>query len=254
MERRDGATGRGRARKGSRRILGFLALAPVLTLAACERDIFDIDVDLSPHAYTADFGPPMGEIPTVTCTAAAPGVCGAVPVVDIASMNDGPADVSVAVGCDAPSGRCYAQATARIGFEVNVLMDEAFITRVERKATTLVRMLDIAYTLPKNTLTIDVPKVDVFVGPAGSHSEKDAGVVLVDSIPLIAAGTTFTERRHLTLADGSPARALLETSIQAREPFVFLVVTAPRLEAGEPMPGGAFEIVLYPKVRFGLPR
>jgi hypothetical protein len=225
-----------------------------LMLGACEKDILDVDVPLTPRSYAADFGPSMGDIPTVTCTAEAAGVCGALPVVDLASMNDGPADVSIAVGCDAAKGQCFAQADATIGYEVNVLTDDAFVTKVERRATTFVIMVDIGYTLPTNTLTVDVPQIDVYVGPSGTRSAMDLNAVHVDSIAAIRAGETFEDQRHLTLGEGTPARVFLDQTIAAQEPFVLLVTTSPRLEAGAPMPAGGFQIVLYPTVRVGMPR
>jgi hypothetical protein len=238
------------------RLLRLLALGPVIVFVAtaCSRDIFDVDVDLASHAFEADFGPSMGTIPTVPCDSTMPGPCSTGMVIAVAASTV-PTDVTVTAACDATTSRCYAAARARLAYEVDVLQDDAFVTKVERGATSFVRVLDIAYTIPKNTLTFAIPHVDVYVGPVGTATETDTGVVLLDSIPPIAAGASFSdEPRHLTVADGSPARALIESNIQARTPFVLVVVAAPRLEAGAPVPGGAFEIDTFPKVRVGLPR
>jgi hypothetical protein len=107
--------------------------------------------------------------------------------------------------------------------------------------------------MPRNSLTFAVPRIDIFVGPAGTKTETDPGVVIVDSISTGAPLEIFTEPRHLTVADGSAARALIENSIQARKSFVFVVATVMRLDAGTPAPGGTFEIDLLPKIRVGLP-
>jgi len=228
----------------------FVAVA---MLGACNPDVFDVSVELAPHAYPADFGPSNGTIPVVACDATMPSVCGTGQTLAVTTADGAPADVSVAVGCDSGTARCFAEAHARLGYELDVLQDDAFVTKVERRAISVVRTIDLAYTMPKNTLTFDVPRIDVYVGPAGSTLETDTGVALVDSVSGIAAGTTFIdERRHLTLADASPARTLIEQSIQAKTPFVFLVVTAPRLDAGKPLPGGAFELDVYPTVSLGL--
>jgi hypothetical protein len=238
------------------RVLRLVALAPlVAVLVACSSDIFDIDVDLSPHPFRADFGPSSGTIPTAACDPVMPGLCGSAQVLAVTTSDGSPADVNVNVGCDSGTRRCFAEAHARLVYELDVLQDDAFVTKVERRAISFVRMLDIAYTMPTNTLTFAVPRVDVYVGPAGSRTESDAGVSIVDGISSIGAGETFVdEQRHLTLSDGSAARTLIEQSIQAKKPFVFMLVTAPRLEGGAPAPGGAFEIDLLPKVRLGFPR
>lgn len=244
------------ALRRSRLALRLIALAPIFLapFAACSRDIFDVDVNLASHSFNADFGAQGGSIPTIECDPAAPGACGNPPVVAVASAGDIPAAVSVSVGCDDASRRCYAQANASVAYELSVLSDGDFITKVERKATTFVRVVDITYTLPVNTLTFDVPSIDVYVGPSGSRVVTDPGVVLIDTITSIAAGQTITDdSRHLVLSDQSPARSLIETSIQAREPFTLIVQAAPRVQAGQPVPAGTFELVLSPKVRVGLP-
>jgi hypothetical protein len=235
------------------RIHALLALATAsLGIGACKSDVFDVDVDLAPHAYPADFGPSNGTIPTVACSAATPSVCGVSQMLSV-STDVAPADVSVVVGCDAAAARCYAEAHASLGYQLDVLQDDAFVTKVERRAISAVRNVDLAYTMPVNTLTFAIPRVDVYVGPAGAKTPTDPGVVLVDSVSSIAPGETFVaERRHLTLAQGSPARALVESNIQNKQPFVFVVATAPRLEAGAPMPGGGFQIDIYPRLGLGL--
>jgi hypothetical protein len=237
-----------------RHVLRFTTLGlAVAALAACNADVFDVDVALAPHAYQADFGTSSGTIPTVTCDATMPAACGAGQTLAATTATGAPADVSVAVGCDATSARCYAEAHALLVYELDVLQDDDFVTKVERHAISAVRSIDLAYTLPTNTLTFGLPRIDVYVGPAGSTSETDPNVTLVDSVTTIAAGVTFVDtRRHLTLADGSPARGLIEQSIQAKQPFVFVVVAAPRLEAGAALPGGAFEIDIYPTLGLGL--
>jgi hypothetical protein len=229
-----------------------LAVASI-GIVSCSPDVFDVDVDLAPHSYQADFGASSGTIPTVACDPAMPGACVTDQSFAASSTVGVPADVTVTVGCDPAIARCYAAAHARLAYELDVLQDDDFVTKVERRAISVVRGIDLAYTMPVNTLTFDVPRIDVYVGPSGTKTEADPGVALVDSISSIGAGTTFVaERRHLTLTDHTQARAQIESNIQAKEPFVFVIVTTPRLEAGAPVPGGALEIDIYPKVELGL--
>jgi hypothetical protein len=231
-----------------------LALLPmaaaVLGLAACTPDLFDVNVDLSPHSFAADFGPPSGTIPAVPCDVSGENTCASQPAV-AASTTATDADVDVSLACDGATSRCFAAARARVAYPLDVLQDDAFVTKVERRAISVVRVVDLAYTLPVNTLTFDVPRIDVYVGPAGTRTETDSGAVLVDSIDAVAAGVPLTEPRHLVLADDSPARDLIQASIQQQQTFVFVVVASPRLEAGAPVPAGAFEVDLFPKLTLG---
>ena len=225
-----------------------------LSIAACDSDILDVDVDLAAQSYAADFGPSPGMVPVVTCDSASAGACLEGQGVGASTVDQG-VEVSVESGCDPASQRCFAQARARLSQEVNVLQDDAFVTKVARRAVSAVRKVDLAYDVPMNTLTFDVPAVDVYVGPPGSLAETDPGVVMIGTLETITAGTTFvavSERRHLVLEDGSPARDLIEEHIQAKQPFVFVLVTAPRMEAGDPVPGGAFTIDVYVRLSLGL--
>jgi hypothetical protein len=73
----------------------------------------------------------------------------------------------------------------------------------------------------------------------------------VGSTVPVPAGTTVTTQMHVTIGDGSPARALIEQSIKAEQTFVFVLTLAPRIEAGAPIPGGAIEVDLFPQVALG---
>ena len=53
----------------------------------------------------------------------------------------------------------------------------------------------------------DLPSVSVYAGPEGSTTETDPGVQPIDVTAAVAAGTVVTEPLHLTLADGTMARA-----------------------------------------------
>jgi len=216
---------------------------------ACSANGPEVDVTLAPHAYRADFGASNGIVPTVACASAAATACGAGQALREATSTDAADDVNVDVRCDPESDRCFAQALARLPYELEVTRDDDFIAKVGQQPAPVVRSIDLAYTLPVNTLTFDVPRIDVYVGPWGTKTEADRGVVLLDSISSVPAGATFVdERRHLRLVEGSAAYTRIAKTIEAKQSFVFLVVTLPRLVAGSALPAGRFEVDIFPTV------
>jgi hypothetical protein len=224
------------------------AIVALATVTACNPDVLDVDVDLASQRYVSDFGASTGAVPIVPCAPAMPEACAVAGATTVAADQ-----ATVTLGCDASTSRCFASARARDSFEVDVLRDDDFVSKVARRAVTLVRTVDLAYTVPVNTLSFDVPRVDLYVGPLGTTKETDPGVAPVDTIPPIAAGTTFLDpRRHLVVADGSPARAFIVSSIQTEQPFVFVVVATTRVEAGAALPGGALEVDVYPHLLLGV--
>jgi hypothetical protein len=230
-----------------------MALTCAPLAASCSKDIFDVTVNLGAQTYSANVGQQSGTVPTVTCDPAAPTTCTGGQAVDPNStmVTTGPATVGVSLSCDAATVHCFAQANVRVVYPVNVLQDDAFVAAVAQRSISLVRLADLAYTVPVNTLTFEAPAVDVFAGPAGTALETDPGVVSVGSTTPIPAGTPVTAAQHFTIADGSPARALIEESVQAEQPFVFVLTMGPRVEAGDAIPAGMFEVDLLPQVQLG---
>jgi hypothetical protein len=230
------------------------ARAALIAIAAASCGLFDFDVNLSKQTFTLDFGTQTGTMPAIACDASA-GACDAAASfnLDTSSESGGvPSTTAVTLGCDTSSHQCYAQVTSRAVQTMSVLQDNDFSSKVARHAVSFVKVADVAYTIPSNTLTFDVPKADVYAGPAGATRETDPGVALLGSTQPIAAGTTMTTALHLIVDDNNPARPVIEHAVENKQDFVFIVVVSPRLDAGQPVPAGAVQIVVAPKLTVGL--
>ena len=216
-------------------------------------DVFDFSVSLTSQTFKLDFGQQSGTVPAVACDAAAD-VCGSTLAVnfDTSSVSGVPSDVDVAVACDTSSGQCYAQANARAAQTVGVLQDDDFSSKVGRNGLGFLQEIDIGYTIPLNTLTFDIPQLDVYAGPAGSVRETDPGVALVGHTQPIAAGMTTTTQVHMEISDDAPALPVIQNAVEDKRDFVFIVVATPRMDAGMPVPAGAVQIDVYPSVVVGL--
>jgi len=238
--------------KGARKYMAVATwLAASVAAAGCGGDL---DFDLTPQTFNLDFGQQSGTVPAIACSdATVQAACGDAPsfTVDTTSATTGaPSRVDVALGCDG-NGMCFAQASARVAQSVAVLQDDDLSTRIERHALGLLKEVDVAYTVPANSVTIDIPKVDVYAGPAGSTRETDPGVAVVGSTQPIAAGAVITDRQHIVIDDDTPARPVIEHAIEHKQDFVFIVVATPVMTAGSPVPAGAVQVDIFPHIKIG---
>lgn len=236
------------------KILGSWVAVVILSTAAggCNSDIFDVAVSLSSETYALDFGSATGTVPTIACDPSNAQACGSSQVIQLMPAN-GTGEVDVNLACDATTDRCFAQAKARVTYTVDVLQDQGFTSQVGRRAVSLVRSLDLAYTVPTNATNFAIPEIDLYVGPPGTTQSTDAGVFAVDHTQPLPAGSAFTSpAMHLTLVDGSPAHDLIESSVKSETPFVFLLTSAPRLESGSPLPAGMLQVDIQPVLGLGL--
>jgi hypothetical protein len=221
---------------------------------ACSSDLLDVDVNLQRQTTSLDFGTTQGTIPVVTCDPVQPSLCDG--AAGTLALTAGPTMASVQVGCDASTDLCFAEAHATALYPVDILQDDDFVTKVERGSVVIVRALDIAYTVPVNTLTFEVPQIQISVGPAGSAAATDPGVVPVGTTSAVSAGQSFGDSgaRHLVISDSSAARAFIEQSIMNKQTLVFIATLDPRLAAGAPIPAGTLQLDLLPRLTLGLPR
>ena len=226
-------------------------LAAVFITASLGCGLLDADVDLAQQTFTLDFGQQTGTMPTIACDANA-GACGGAMTFDASATAGTPTEVDVTVGCDGSSRQCYALVNARATTTVAVLQDDAFSSKVARHALSFVELSDVAYTIPINTITFDIPQADVYAGPAGSTRETDPGVALLGKTEPIAAGTPTTTTQHMIIKPDAPAREVIKHAVENKQDFVFIVVASPRMDAGSPVPAGSLQIVVSPKLKVGL--
>jgi hypothetical protein len=219
----------------------------------CGGKTVGFDVDLQREVYASDFGSASGTLPEIACSTSGDPLCDQLPVVraDTSAATGAPSNATVVVACDTQKSRCFAQVSASVFQSVDVRLDPGFKGTLEGRLITFVKVLDLTYSVPSNTLTFAVPAIHVFVGPAGVTRETDDGVVAVGSTPLVPAGATV-EDGHLAIDDASPARSTIENAIRRKQTFVFVLVFTPRIASGDPIPAGAIEVDLTPKLTIGL--
>lgn len=238
----------GRARKaptvaGMSGILGILALGAA-SLAGCgliDANIFDTTVTLQTQTYQQDFGSNMGTVPSIPCSN--DNVCGAVSAMGATGR------------CDMAAKTCYADASVTLPYPLTLSKDSSFQSGIGQKLVQSVRGVDLAYTVPSNTMTFAMPEISVYVGPQSAKLTTDSGVALIGKIPPLAAKQTLTTPGVLKVTAGTPAYSLLFNAITTPStPIVFLLAANPRVNAGQPVPAGAIQVNVTPSLIVGLPR
>jgi hypothetical protein len=212
----------------------------------CGGDVFDVDVPLSTQSFVHDFGPSAGAIPQLGCGAPDDATCAS-----LATMFAAAASSGVRFGCDVGAAQCFGETDVRVAVPVQTAVSGVFDGVIQRQAIDLVRTIDIAYTIPVNTLTFSVPDVSVFVSGGDDSGESDD--LLIDTIGSVSAGQIVTAPRHLIITEGSPAHAAIESALLDAGPLTFAVVMSPRFTAGTALPGGKIEVDLQPTVEVALP-
>ncbi len=250
------------ARAGSGAIRnGLAALALVLsTVTAGCGDLAGTDVALDSTALRADFGAAPGTIPSLACSASDASACTAVPA---------PAGVSGwQVGCDTAAHQCFGQADLRVQQMVGATDPSSLDSALGRQAVHYLRSIDIAYTIPANTLTFALAKIQLFVvqNPAangGGSGAPDGGVVveqapgapadvLVGNADPLAPGQVVSDPRHLSIGEGNPAFAAMASQIEAGQDLSLALVVSPRVVAGTPLPAGAIEVLCQPTLHLAV--
>jgi hypothetical protein len=223
----------------------------LLALTGCgllDANIFDTEIRLQRQDYNQDFGKAMGVIPTVMCSMASD------PCQVISNQLSGNAALRAA--CDPAVKSCYVEGSVNLTYPVNLSQDPAFQSSVGQRAVQFVRSIEVGYSMT-NTLTVALPEVEIYVGPQDAANKSNPKVTLIGKVGPFKAGQSISDNApmRLVIPDGSAARTQLEGYIKnPKVPFVFLISTTPRADAGQPLPAGTLGLRLFPKVTVGLPR
>jgi hypothetical protein len=210
-------------------------------------DVAEDSVALDTMTLQGDFGAATGTLPAMSCTAADASACADLPA---------PAGVSGwQVGCDVAAGKCFGQADMRLQQSVVMTSSTSLDTSLRKQAVRYLRSVDIAYTIPTNTLTFALARIQVFVVVPSTASDGQTAAssdVLVGEIDPVAAGEVVTTSRHLVIAEGSPARDAIAGQVGDGHDLALAFVVSPRVMAGAPMPAGSFLVSYQPTLKIAI--
>jgi|GEM_PF-1418284 len=227
--------------------LAALAVAvPLVFATGCgliSSDLAKVSFDLPPKTYTFDTGQAdwnasmtgaFSMVPTISCSAATDCCPLAVSAAGI--------DCSMLI-CDTASASCAFAVTVQSPPQMIDLKNEAQIpSSLSNQSAIDITVNKLTYDVNQNSLNVDLPPVDLFVGPQGSTKVSDPGVTKFATVPVIPHGTTVTNG-NIPL-DAAANSVFENIGMHLGTPFVFLAQTRVVIPGGTPPPSGALTLTI----------
>jgi hypothetical protein len=216
------------------------------------------DYYFDPQEFKQDLGNTMGTLPTAACKGVTPDPCAA-------AQSMVPAGTMVT--CDTSANRCTASYELRLPQMINLSQAQTPLpSAVVEFAISRVDIKSIAYWAMQNTLTVDTPKIDLYVASASAKDEHDPSAVLLGTVaPLPAKSTscadgTDTDSKIATASKGTKAcdvqlttdgqTALGNFAKNYKTPFQIIVHSILTATGGQPIPAGLIDLWVDPVVTF----
>lgn len=227
-----------------------LSLA-VIGSAACglvSTNILDKTFELSAQKFSLDFGTTTGKVPTVACTVAGDPKCATLAT-----------QVSAAGGtatgtCDTVARACGAEITVTKSYPVTLSNDPTFAQTIGSKAISIVKAIELNYGA-SNLSTVNLPDMDLYIGPDTAKTPTDKDVYRIDTIAAIGKGVVIADKsRKIIVAAGTPAFERFSYYLSnPKVPFLLLLSGKPTVKAGDDLPSGKVDVTITPAFTVGLP-
>jgi hypothetical protein len=229
--------------------LGLAALAAGCNLIGSNG--LTVPYDLQAQEYAQDFGNMMGTVPSIPCAMGGDAACSVVP-----------APMGATASCDTAIQYCQLTEDVHLSQQVNLSQEQGFPSSVANSSViNRVEVSAVHYWTPTNTLTIDTPPFDIYVGPQSAMNATDPGVKLLGTVPPLPAGSrtrcgsgtpgTADSKCDVPLTDDGKAE-LATLARDYRTPFNVLVVAHVTVASGQPFPAGQLDLFVQPTVSFDI--
>lgn len=213
--------------------------------AACgliSSDIAGVSFDLPSRTYPFDTSQAAWNSGTSTAFATVPTIpCAADADCCPLLVSAAGIDCSMLI-CDAPTQSCAFAVTVETPPQTVNLKDESpSLSKYSSQNILAITVSSISYTIPRNTLNVDLPPVDLFVAPLGTTTASDPAAIQFGTVPVIRAGSTSPG----TVNVGKAGKAAFENIAKNfGTPFVFLSRARVVVPGGTPAPTGALTLTI----------
>ncbi len=219
--------------------LSWSAVCGLWLLAGCS-DVLVLQLQTGPQAF--DVSADGLAIPD-----ALRGADGQIASVPCGPMGVCPTDAAVPITCEA--GFCDP-APRTLSFPLGDVVDFDVLAsggRVLLRHIDAIEIVEGAYSVSVNSMTVPLPETELFWGPEGASDVDPAmGVVRIGTVPSIAAMTTVDGQLAL---DAAGVSLLSDYLVNTSRRIRFFARTQVDLEPGQPVPAGALSASVNLRVR-----
>ncbi len=226
------------------RVLGRACLIAVwafaLGLAGCNAisNLGTITFDLPPQSFSFDTGSstwkaPPATFPSVTCG----------PGKTVADCCQAPADCTATpLACE--GGVCVLEFPINASQTIDLKMQVPSLSSLSGQTLATISISQVTYTIDSK-MNVDLPPVDVFIGPASAMSSTDPGTQKFGSIPSSPANMKTTG--NMTL-DQNGGAVFSQYASAFSTPFNFIAHATMIVAPGTPVPSGQVNVTVTGKV------
>ncbi len=211
---------------------------------------FSYPYEFEPENFAQDFGSQTGNLPDGDCTQA-PSLCSTA-----ASLVSGSTGT-----CDGATKKCVITYDFRQVQEIDLDKQASFPPQVLNSGlVSLVKIDQVRYWTPTNTLSFATPPIDVYFGPKGTQKESDVGAIKIATLDPLAAATPTACVMGQPVGDKKSACKMKLTdagrnalSVFAKDfktNFEALLVAHIVVHSGDAIPAGKLNLSVQPVVAF----
>jgi len=158
------------------------------------------------------------------------------------------------MGC---SGVCNAAKTCELSLDINLsqpinlVMEKPELQSLNSEPLIKVTIDSVTYRVTRNSLNVDTPELTVYVAPTSVVASRDAQAKPIGTIASVPAMLVTPDPEPLVFTPTGRAE-LVSIMSSFKTPFNVLLGSSIVVRAGEPVPMGRLDAVVYIKGHAGL--
>lgn len=229
--------------------IALLCACLVSFLAGCEPT--ELAVTLASQDFKLSFGTAAGNVSTIACTTTLD-PCNS-PANQAMSALIGTGGTASGI-CDTGSQRCAVMVESTVAMTLSPTDDPAFKSATAGKSYRGASSLSFRYTVPRNSLSFDIPELTFYIASAQTPTVHDSSVIYIDKSGSIPKGQVISEATGSVTLDAraSGGGSLDEALATPATPFQIFISVQPTLRAGEPLPTGELWLHVIPMITLNL--